>query len=363
MPSFLQWVTAEKPKKYRIYVILGEDAVLRADALNRAVQLVKAQEQVYLHVGPPADGGATGATVWDAVMTQPMPGIKRRLVVVHHADRLRRWEQLKAFIDGSSVYPETTLVLVLDRTSLGKRVRNKQKSLPGSPVWETTYEEWEERLRAYSNAAVISCAPLSVEQSDWGKPSPVARWLKLRLPVTQKQAEYLWRRTGGSSLLARDALASMHLMGVTDASNLASSEFAAYVDNIVGRHGAEDFVEHLLFERRSDALASVVDQDFERSDWSKIIGLLGQRLDWLGGLHGALATSEKLDQVMRRLQIPRHMILHYAHRDDATHNVARKYDSKRVIRCRNLLAEFDNALGESRGVPPGFGEALVASWG
>ncbi len=364
MPSFLQWVAAGKPKKYRIFVIHGEDATLRADALDQVLRVSDPQEKSFFSVGedPPAQ-------IWDAVTTQPMPGIKRRLVVVRHADRMRlsvadksRRQPLRDFIDGSSVYPETTLVLILDRPSLGKRVRNKQKSLPGSPVWETSYEDWEQWLRDYSSAGIITCSPLSADQPDRSKASAAQRWLSLRLPVTQGQTEYLWRRVGGSSLLARDTVRTMRLIGVVDATGLAQSDFVGYVDQIVGTHGADDFVEHLLFERRADAFASVADQDFDVSDWRKIVGLLGQRLDWLGGLNGALATSEKLDQVMRRLNIPRHLILHYAHREDVRYNIARKYDGRRVSRCRQLLAEFDAALGSSLGVPPGFGEALVAAW-
>lgn len=359
----MQWITstADRPKKYRIYVILGEDATLRADALDRVVRVTEAQEQQFFHVGF-GEGEASAAQVWDAVETQPAPGVKRRLVVAHHADKMRRWDPLKSFIAGASVYPETTLVLVLDRESLGKRVRSREKSLPGAPVYETTYEEWEQQLKDYSSAAVISCSSLSLEQQDRRKPSAVARWLSLRLPVTQAQAEYLWRRVGGSSLLARDVVRGLRLVGIQDATGLASAQFAGYVDMLVGKHGAEDFVDQILFERRADALASVLHQNFDRSDWRKILGLLGQRLDWLGALHGALATNEKLDQVMRRLQIPRHMILYYAHREDVRHNIARKYDARRVSRCRTLLAEFDAVLGTSGSVPPGFGEALVASW-
>lgn len=363
MPSFLQWVssTADRPRKYRIYVILGEDATLRADALDRVLAVTKPQEQEFLHVGY-GEGEATAAQVWDEVATQPMPGVKRRLLVVHHADKLRRWGPLKAFIEGAAVYPETTLVLVTDRTALGKRVRNREKSLPGAPVWETSYEDWEQLLSDYSSAAVITCGELSLEQAHRGKPSPVGRWLSLRLPVTQAQAAYLWRRVGASSLLARDVVRGMRLVGINDATALSMSEFVSYVDSLVGKHGPEDLVDQLLFERRADAMASVLDRDFDRTEWSRILGLLGQRLDWLGALHGALATSEKLDQVMRRLQIPRHLILYYAHRDDVRHNVARRYDANKVSRARKLLAEFDAALGTSGRIPAGFGPALVASW-
>jgi hypothetical protein len=359
VPSFLQWAAADKPKKYRIYVILGEDAALRADALDRVIALTQAQEQAFHHVG---DGETTAARVWDSVTTQPMPGITRRLVVVHHADKIRSWAQLRVFIDGAAVYPETVLALILDRPSMGKRVRNIKKSLPGSAVWETSYADWEQWLKDYSSSAVITCTPLSVDQSDRTRPSPVVRWLSLRLPVTQSQAEYLWRRVGGSSLRARDAVRSLRLLGVTDASNLGHSQFTGLVDAVVGKHGAEDLVDHILFERRAEALASVTLQDFDSIEWSRTLGLLGQRLDWLGGLHGALATAEKLDTVMRRLNIPRHMILYYAHREDPRHNIARKFDAARVSRCRKLLADFDAVLSSGRGVPPGFGPALVAAW-
>jgi hypothetical protein len=357
--SFLQWVSADKPKKYRIYVILGDDAALRADALDRVLALTKAQEQEFHHLG---DGETSAARIWDAVTTQPMPGITRRLVVVHHADKLRNWTPLRAFIDGATTYPETILVLLLDRPSMGKRVKNIKKSIPGSPVWETSFADWEQWLKDYSSSAIVSCSPLSVDPPERGKPSQVVRWLSLRLPLTQNQAEYLWRRVGGSSVRARDAVRSLRLMGVVDAGNLAQSQFAGFVDSVVGKHGAEDLVDHILFDRREESLASVTLQGFDRTEWSRILGLLSQRLDWLGALHGALGTNEKLDQVMRRLSIPRHLILYYAHREDVRHNIARKFDPARVSRCRRVLAEFDAALNAGRGVPAGFGESLIAVW-
>lgn len=363
MPSLMQWITssAAKPRKHRIYVIYGEDAVLCADALDRALLLANPQERQFFRVGH-SEGEASASVVWDAVQSQPIPGVTRRAVVVHEADKMRGWKPLQDFIAGASVYPETTLILLLNRTTIGKRVRNRQKSLPGAPVYETTYEPWEEWLRSYSSAALLSCNPLSSDQADKSKPSPAARWLSLRVPVTQKQAEYLWLRVGESSLLARDVVRSLQLVGVADATALGQAQFASYVDAFVGRHGASDLADHLLFERRTEAFATVTGVEFSRADWSKVLGLLGQRLDWLAELHGALLTKEKLDQVMSRLQIPRHMILYYAHRDDPSHNVARRYDAVRVARSRRLLAELDNVLSSGVSVPVGFGECLVASW-
>jgi hypothetical protein len=358
----LQWVTstADKPKKHRLYVICGEDETLRADAVDRIVRLVAPQERVTFYLG--RDVGETSpGELWDAVTTQPMLGITKRLVIAHHADRIWRWDPLFAFVDGASVYPETTLVLVVDRPALGKRQRAKN-SVPGVPVWETVYEPWEERVRGYSGATVLACSPLSADAPEYRKPSQAQRWLSMRLPVTQPQTEYLWSRVGGDSLLARDVVRSLRLVGVTDATAMAYSDFTAAVDMLVGRHGAEDFVDHLLFDRRNEALTSVVDAGFDAAEWSRIVGLLGQRLDWLHALHGALATNERLDQVMRRLNIHQKWILHYAHRENAKHNIARKYDTSRVAQCRLLLARLDKTLSASGSVPPGFGAALIASW-
>ena len=358
MPTALQYLETVKPKRYRVYVILGEDSALRVDALDRVLAVVAPQERVAFHVGV---DGVTAARVWDAVTTRPMPGVTSRAVVVHSADRLRSWAPLREFIDGASVFPETTLVLLLDREQLGTRQRSRTKSLPGAPVWETVLAEWEGWLDSYASAGVIRCGSLSLD-SERGKPSAVARWLSLRLPVTQRQAEYLWRRVGGSSLLARDAVRCLRQLGIADATGLPSLTFSGYVDLIVGLHGAEDLVDQLLFARRAEAFAAVQQQDFTRADWHKILSLLAQRLDWLGPLHVALATNEQLDQVMRRLAIHRKWILYYAHREDSTHNVARFYDEKRVARCRRLIGDLDSVLGRSKGVPEGLGEVLVSAW-
>lgn len=361
MPTLVQWLEAKRPKKNRIIVILGEDVALRADALDRAVALVKPATLVRFSVG---SEGTTAAKIWDAVFTQPLAGAGSRMVVVHHADKLRKsaWSPLKQFIDGVAAFPETTLVLVLDRRELGTRQRNRVKSTPGMPVWETVLSEWEEWLKSYSSSVLVTCSPLSIDAPEPRKPSPVARWLSARLPVSQRQAEYLWRRTGEDSVLARDAVRALRVLGLTDATGLPESGFAGYVDSVVGLHGAEDLAEHLLFERRREAFASVTGNEFTRAEWYRTLAFLSQRLDWLGPLHQALATNEQLDQVMRRLGIHRKWILHYAHREDHKHNVARRYDAKKVSRCRRLLADFDAQLGRSKGVPEGFGESLVAAW-
>lgn len=361
MPTAVQFIETEKPKKSRIYVILGEDAALRADVLDRVVAHVAPQDRVTLHVGS-AEGDATAAQVWDAVTTRPLAGTASRLVVVHAADRLRHWAPLKVFVDNASIFPETTLVLVLNRPQLGTRQRVRKPSMPGGWSWEDVLAEWEQWLKSYTSSSLITCRPLSIEPNERGKLAPATRWLSARLPVTQRQAEYLWRRVGGDSILARDTVRALRALGLADASGLQGSQFASYVDAVVGIHGPEDLVDQLLFERRADAFAAVAEQDFSRADWAKILGLLGQRLDWLGPLHEALATNEQLDQVMRRLGIHRKWILYYAHREDKNHNVARRYDPKKVARCRRLIADFDAQLNSSRGVPSGFGEALVSAW-
>lgn len=358
MPNVLQWLESDKAKKYRVNVVFGSDYVLRDDVLTRLRVLSEPQESMSLHVGD-----VSAAQIWDEVNTQPMPGVKRRLVVVRSADKMRNWRPLESFIGGASVYPETTLVLCLERDALGRRERNRDKSLPGSPVWETVYEPWEQALRDYQAAGLFSCTPPSADVSDPTKPSQARRWLSQRLPVSEKQTEYLWRRTGGSSLLARDVVRSLRVLGITDASVMPFSDFTSYVDHLIGMHGAEDFVDHLLFDRKPEAFSAVSSASFDVNGYKKILGLLSQRVDWLQALHGALATKEHLDQVVRRLNIPRHMVLYYAHRELARHNVARKYDARRVKRVRQILAEFDDALNASRGVPAGFGAALIVAWG
>lgn len=361
MPTALQYLESAKPRKYRIVVVFGADPALRADAVDRSVVVTAPQERVDLRVGGGEDE-VSAARVWDAVTTQSFVGVRSRMVVVRSADRIRSWGPLQRFIEGAAVFPETTLVLELDRPELGTRQRNRLKSLPGAPVWETVYAEWEGWLRDYTSAGLVTCSPLSIETPAPRKPSPVARWLSVRLPVSQLQAEYVWRRVGGDSVLARDVVRALRVLGVKDATGMSSSQFASYVDAVVGLHGAEDLVDQLLFERWGNAFASVVEQEFTRAEWSRILGLLGQRLDWLGPLHQALATNEQLDQVMRRLNIHRKWILYYAHREDPKHNIARRFDGKKVARCRRLLADFDTQLSRSKGVPSGFGESLVAGW-
>lgn len=362
MPNVLQWLSSDKPKKYRVFVLLGSNHTLRSDVLDGVRRVVDPQEVESFFLGS-GEGDASPAQVWDSVTTQPMPGVKRRLVIVRDAHRIRNWRPLDAFIAGAASYPETSLVLVLDRDQLGKRERNREKSLPGAPVWETVYEPWEQSLKNYASCGVFVCSELSLEAADRTKPSQAQRWLSMRLPLSQRQTEYLWTRVGESPLLARDVLRGLELIGLRDASLLSFSDFMAYVNALVSVHGATDFVDHLLFDRKLEAFSAVQSSGFSAGDYRKILGLLAQRVDWLHALHGALATNEHLDQVVRRLGIPRHMVLYYAHRDVAKNNIARKYDLRRVVRVRSLLADFDARLSASPVVPVGFGESLIVAWG
>jgi hypothetical protein len=290
-------------------------------------------------------------------------------VVVSYADRIKKWHGLTHFIKNKAAYSETTLLLLSERAGAGVRQRSTKKGgLPGKYVWETVLTEWEDAVRSYAAGCAISCTTPSIElpstgnRGGVGAMSSLARWLSLRLEVSQQQAEYLWSRTGEQSSLARDVVDQLRLSGIPSARSIGMTEFRAAVNAVLTAHGSEDFAELVLFGRKQLALTSLADHSFSSADWSRIIGYLSQRLDWLAPLNVALATNERLDQVQRRLGIHRKYILHYAHREDPAHNIAKHYDRVRVLRCRQLLADLDASLAAVPGVPAAFGEVLLASW-
>lgn len=364
MTSAGQWLTSPATKtRIRVYDVFGPDLTLRADVVAEIERRVSAQDRLAFTTGDTSD-----TEIWRTLSTTPLAGVSSRLLVISSPERLKDWSGLDRFIKDKTSFTETTLLLVSDRAEAGRRVRKPDPRMPGKSSWSTELTEWEQLVRDYSAGCVISCTtpsidlPVTGNRGGVGALSPLARWLSLRLEMTQQQVEFLWARVGESSALARDVADQLHLVGIENAKHLGMSEFRAAVASVLTAHGSDAFAEQLLFGRKQLALTSILERDFSSGEWSKVLGYLSQRLDWLSPLHVALATNERLDQVQRRLGIHRKWILHYAHREDQTHNIARHYDRVRVLRCRALLADLDAALGSVPGVPPGFGEVLVSAW-
>lgn len=359
MSTAVQWLTTSpsSTKKYRVFDVFGPDATMRTEVLLEIERRVGAQQRISLSAAEdPAE------KIWQTLARAPLAGVASRIVVVSACDRLRDWSGLKKFVTDRTSFVETVLVLVSDRPEPGKRTRIPDKHMRGKFNWVTELTEWEVLIKDYSAGTYVQCNTPTIDVSGTDGLSPVARWLSLRLPVSQRQAEFLWSRAGENAALARDVVEQIRVLGLSDATIYGESEFKKLVSSVLTLHGAEDFAEALLFDRKELALASLADHSFSAADWSKVLGYLSQRLDWLGPLHIALATREVLTQVERRLNIHRKWILHYAHREDQNHNIARKYDKVRVRRCRTLLGDLDAALSPNRPVPPAFGEVLLSCW-
>lgn len=343
--------------------MFGPDATMRSEVLAEIERRVAASVRVSFLAGEDSD-----SSIWQTLATAPLSGSATRLVVVTNPERIKDWSGLFRFVKDKASFSETVLVLLSERAEAGARVRVVDPLSPRKMIWETQLTDWEKAIRDYSAGTFVVCSTPSVElpatgdRGGVGALSPLARWLSLRVEMTQAQAEYLWARCGSRTSLARDVVDQLRLAGVASTKHRGMSEFRAAVDSVLTAHGSEDFAEHVLFGRKQLALLSLVEHEFSVAEWNKILGYLSQRLDWLEPLHIALATSEKLDQVQRRLKIHRKWILQYAHREDQNRNIARSYDRPRVMRCRTLLADLDSSLSSSRGVPVGFGEVLVSAW-
>ncbi len=353
MTTFARWV--DGARVHRCYEVFGSDAVIRADALDEIITRCAAEQVVRLDAGErPAE------QIWNEVEASPLEG-RSRVIVLQGADRLGWWDPLQSWLAARAFHVGTTLVLVCDRAQRGKRRRNRNTG-----KWETELEPWQLWVEEHSAAIAIECATPSAEVTGLARgkqqPSSVATWLSRRVPVTQRQAEYLWRRVGGRTALARDVLIQLRLLGLSDATVLGRQDFADRVDALITAQGAESLVEDVLFGRRQTLAQTLADRELDRREWSRVIGLLGQRLEWLEPLHHALRSRESLSTVSNRLGIHQNWILRYAHREDPSHNIAKYYTPQRVARCRRLLADLDAALAQSRSVPAGFGETLLASW-
>ena len=357
MTTFTSWTRrgSDRPAKvHRCYEVLGADAVIRTDCVAEILDRVA--PSVVLRVSA---SDLSPERLWSEVCATPF-GSGTRTIIVSDADQLKWWDPLRTWLSDRARHAGSTLVLLSGVSDRGRRRRNRQTG-----KWETELAEWQLWVDNSCAATTIECPVPSVDTVGSARapvPSQVAVWLSQRLPVSQRQAEHLWRRAGGSTSLARDTLDQLRLLGVSDARDLGERTFASYIDDLVLPQGAESFTEDLLFDRRAVLCQTLQERELSRADWSKIIGLLTQRLEWLEPLYHALRSKESLSTVTNRLKIHEKWVLHYAHREDKSHNIALHYSPRRVAACRHLLADLDAALASSLGVPVGLGEVLVSEW-
>lgn len=358
MTTFAAWTRLGRESEragrvHRCYEVLGADAVIRADCVEEIIARVAPAAVLRLDATE-----LSSEQVWAEVEAVSSGG--SRLVIVSGADRIEWMDPLRGWLADRARVADTTLVLLSERPDRGRRRRDDRTGR-----WVAELASWQRWIDGHSAAIAIECPAPSVEVLGSVRatgPSVAAVWLSRRVPVSQRQAAYLWRRVGGSTALARDVCEQLRLLGLTDARPLGDRGFAARVDVLVSAQGAESLVEDLLFDRRAAVVRTLVERDVERAEWSQVLGLLGQRLEWLAPLHHALRSRETLSTVSNNLGIHEKWILHYAHREDPSHNIARHYSPRRVASCRRLLCDLDAALLASRGVPVGFGEVLVAAW-
>jgi hypothetical protein len=348
MASYLQWVKTKRT--HRLYEVIGLDSAIKIDALDEIIRRVAPSTRQYLVAGDMSD-----EELWSEVMTTSWYS-GSRLVIISNSERIHWWNPLREWLDNQSIYADTTLVLASSSDPRDKTKKNDE-------FWLSSLSDPFQWIDDHSSAITLVCSTPSIEIPAARNEtlSPLARWLSRRLSVSQLQAEYLWRRAGEQTTPARDVVTQIALLRVSEA-EFSENKFREIVDALLSPRGAENFVDLLLFNRRSLAIAALENREFSRREWSSIIGLLSQRLEWLSALQSTLSTTETLEQVENRLGIHRKFILYYAHRWNPAHNIAKWYTPKKIASCRQLLAFCDAALAATRGVPVGMGEVLIAGW-
>jgi hypothetical protein len=292
MATYAQWARSRQVR--RVMWVCGPEPALRSEVTAAARQ--GAGEVSVFFAGADSE-----AAVWAAagqLSEEP------RTVVVHDAQRLRRWDQLTAILAAPEL-AAARLVLV-----------SPDDDFPHAGGVLAAHAA---EIRDSRAGSLIRCvAP---------RGDDLAAWVAAAVPGTGKVAAHaLVTRAGGDITALKWACEKLQRARL----ELTASWAAA----LAPEHPAEDFADSLVLgSRRAALLAAGLTRG---GDAGAAIGLLDSRLDTLARLREAAARKLAPRDISIKYGIGHYLLRRYA-------GVAGAYGPARVRRCRSLLAFADDA--------------------
>jgi DNA polymerase III delta subunit len=244
--------------------------------------------------------------IWQMLEQHPIDVTGPRVVVIRHAERLKKPDRLVGWISRKSLNPNTYLIFISEDESL--------------PKVEDEYPEWVKALSGTKGYAV-ECRPFTVATAKHAVP-----WVKSKINLPDKLAGHLLNRANGDLRVVRDACLQLSVL----------PEVSVHTINaLLDQRPRESFVDALMRMDRHAAMEILNSVDV--GEYSQIIGLLDSRLEVAGKVFEGLLEHKAKGDLSRSLG-------KFAFLLPDILPVAKHYDSARRIKIRKLLAMADEAI-------------------
>lgn len=332
MATYTQYMKARQDEVRRITWVCGQESLLKAEVVEHVRDRVDAKlADTMAYIG----GESLDRDIWAQANTYPVDPHAKRLIIVHDAQRIKRWKPLKDWIDNSKSLPTT--YLVFDSVA--------EDFTRGSDLKLTPPCEW---IRHWSSGDLVNCSPLAATvPTKNGRPtrpgpSDAVAWVQNICPMPERVAEHLLTKCAGDLHRVKWAARKAALF---------EQEPTAKVIDLLGADVPEDdFVMRLVSMQKPEAMKAI--PLIPVREYRRVLGDVEHRLNTVHKVH-------KLQRLQRTFKEASQVGLSpYAAKQ--VWDAAKYYDKRKQTHCRLLLARCDEDVqcGERTGVL----EGLVALW-
>lgn len=321
--EFLRQHSDERARVRRLYWVCGEEEVFRLHVAARVRDLAGAVPPNVLSLSA-AD--TPEPQVWAHLNQHPLDSERKRLVVVHDAQRLVHLDRLVAWVKDNQTTRSRNAVAVF---------------VSSEPDFEN---EARDDIARSSSAMIVRCSlPRNPEDRLKRAVEVLARWGEID-PTT---AGVLVKRVNFDM---HEAWAVMQKANALRTLMPEGRLNVRTVEMLAPRRVEEDVVWSLIALNKRAAVEAVL-EGTARPTW--VIGTLAGHLEMLSRMNGHLATTSSVREMAHRVGA----------REQAVRTLmpyARLYSRREAVRRTLLLNRLDNAC--QHGAEEGVLEALIAMW-
>ncbi len=331
MSSFSQWFTTWQRTKVMKQVtwVCGSEVVLVddvVDTLRGSRELKEWSFQTF------SAGTDPEKEIWAALDQHPIDKTAR-LVIVRHAEKLKRTERIELWVKNRTTNPLTSVIFVS-----AEEVLARVPLTPEERKAKVKAELVPHLLAIQGKGALIECRPFTQATA-----KHAVTWVESKIKIRRGVAGYLLDRANGNLRLVRDAVRKLRAFDdeVTQQN----------IELLLSEQPRSTFVDALLSLDKKTALLAL--NSTPTADYSSILGLLDQRLDVLGDVHDMVMRHMNIGQITAQLGSMGFLAKELL-------PVSKAYDAKRRLALRKNLSIADEAV--RGGIVVGPLEALVHFW-
>ena len=300
--------------------ICGSEHILVSEVVQTLVRFMNPTDWNLEYVD-----GTDEKRVWDAVFQYPLDH-NPRIVIVRNAELLKKTDKIIEFVKTRTKNPNNYVWFVSNE----ERTR---KVGEGEDIHLVDF------LEAFKGRGqVVECRPFTSTTA-----KHAVSWVQSKVTMRVGVAQHLLTRSGWDMRLVRDILWKLSLF--------EQEPTIAAVNELMSERPADSLADSLLALKKKDAYLALATTP--EDEYSRLLGLLDQKLDLAGTVHDMLVEHQPTSAITRAVGSMSFLIPDLL-------PVAKHYDAKRRAHIRKLLAQADEAL--RGGVHTAVVESVIAAW-